>query len=207
MKQDIITLKIPLKVEDIRNLKTGDIVSISGTIWTCRSRFHTYFIEEGNIPPVDTTIHNVMIHSGPVVEGDKGNYKVRAISITSSIRFEKWEPEVIRRLNLRAIIGKGKLGKASMEAMKEVGCVHICRTGCLSGAYATMVKSVRDVHWLQLGKPEAIWVLDVENFGPLIVEIDAHGNCLYDEAERKIKERIPAVYSKLGIEGFKYAEK
>lgn len=204
MKFEAIHLTTPLSEAQVRALRSGDIVSMNGVIWTCRSRFHKEFIEQGNVPPIDTNQWNVMIHSGPIVEQTEGGYRIRALSITSSIRFEHWEPETIRRLRLRTIIGKGSMGPATIQAMQEVGCVHMTRTGDVSGAYATMVERVREGHWLHLGWPEALWVLEVKDFGPLVVEIDAHGHCLYDSVREEARRRLEQIYEKLGIAGFEY---
>lgn len=202
-----ILLQTPLSEEGVRSLKAGDVVKITGTLWTARSRFHSYFIEEGHQPPVDSRQHNVMLHSGPIMERVADTWRLRALSITSSIRFEHWEPEVIRRLGLRAIIGKGRMGRATAEAMQEFGCVHLTRTGGLSGAYATMVERVKEVHWLELGLPEALWVLEVRDFGPLVVEIDTQGNCLYEGVQEGVHANMERVYQSLGIADLAYAEK
>jgi tartrate/fumarate subfamily iron-sulfur-dependent hydro-lyase beta chain len=202
-----INLKTPLSREDVEKLRVGDVVTLTGHLFTCRSQFHIHFIDEGHIPPFDSKQYHVMSHTGPIMEKAGEGWKVRAISVTTSIRFNKWEPEAIRRLGLRAIIGKGKVGKETREALKEFGCIHLARTGAFSGPYATMVESVEGVHWLELGRPEATWLLRVKDFGPLVVEADTKGNCLFDEIGDRVNARIPEIYRKLGIEGLEFAEK
>lgn len=203
----LINLKTPLSREDVEKLTVGDVVSLSGHLFTCRSQFHIHFIDEGNIPPFDPQKYQVMIHSGPIMEKMAGGWKVRAISITTSIRFNKWEPEVIKKLGLKAIIGKGKVGKETREALKQYGCIHLTRTGVFSGAYATQVEAIEGVHWLALGRPEATWLLRVKDFGPLVVEADMKGNCLFDDITDRVNSRTPEIYRKLGIEGLEFAEK
>jgi tartrate/fumarate subfamily iron-sulfur-dependent hydro-lyase beta chain len=202
-----IKLETPLSKEDVENLRVGDLVTLTGHLFTCRSQFHIHFIDEGHIPPFDPTKYHVMIHSGPIMEKIGEGWKVRAISVTTSIRFNKWEPEAIRRLGLRAIIGKGKVGKETREALKKYGCIHLARTGVFSGAYATMVGGIEGVHWLELGRPEATWLLRVKDFGPLVVEADTKGNCLFDEITDRVNSKVPEIYRKLGIEGLEFAEK
>jgi L(+)-tartrate dehydratase beta subunit len=148
-----------------------------------------------------------MIHSGPIVENIPGGWKMRAMSITTSVRFNKWEPETIQRLGLKALIGKGKVGKETREALREYGCVHLGKTGPFGGAYATMVESVDSVHWLELGAPEATWILRVKDFGPLVVTADTDGNCLFDEVSNRVTRQVPKIYRHLGIEDFEFAEK
>jgi tartrate/fumarate subfamily iron-sulfur-dependent hydro-lyase beta chain len=204
---DKINLKIPLSEKDARNLTCGDIVFLTGVVWTCRSRFHIRVAEEKILPPIDTRAYNVMLHSGPNIGKVDGAWKLRALSITTSIRFEKWEPTVIERLGLRAILGKGRVGKGTLEAMKKFGCVHLIRTGVFSGAYATMVERVKEAHWLDLGGPESLFVLEVKDFGPLIAEADIRGTSLYDQMGKKIDKHIPELYRKLSVEDVFYHEK
>ncbi len=202
-----VNLNIPLSEEDVQGLRCGDIVYLNGVVWTCRSRFHIRVAEEKILPPVDTRVYNVMLHSGPNMGMVDGAWKLRALSITTSIRFEKWEPEAIERLGLRAIVGKGRVGRATRKAMKKFGCVHLIRTGVFSGAYAAMVERVKEAHWLDLGGPESLFVLEVNDFGPLIVEADIHGDSLYDEIGKKIDAHIPGLYRELSVEDVFYHEK
>ena len=202
-----ISLRTPLSRKDVEQLRVGDIVTFTGHLFTCRSQFHIHFIDRGNIPPFDSKRHNVMVHSGPIVEKVGEGWRMRAMSMTTSIRFNKWEPEAIRRLGLRAIIGKGKVGKETREALRRYGCIHLVRTGVFAGAYATMVESTEEVHWLELGLPEATWILRVKDFGPLVVGADTKGNSHFDEIDRHIDSRVTEIYRKLGIEGLEFAEK
>lgn len=202
-----IDLKAPLSKEDVEQLRVGDIVTFTGHLFTCRSQFHIHFIEGGNIPPFDSKRYNVMVHSGPIMGKVGGGWRVRAMSMTTSIRFNKWEPEAIRRLGLRAIIGKGKVGEETREALQRYGCIHLVRAGVFAGAYSTMVESIEEVHWLELGLPEATWILRVRDFGPLVVGADTKGNSHFDEINRHIESRVTEIYRKLGIEGLDFAEK
>ncbi len=190
-------LEIPLSEEDLYSLRVGQIVTLTGILWTCGSRFHVRVVEEGTLPPFDTHKHNVMLHSEPIVANQEGVWRLKAGSITASSRFEKWEPAAIERLGLRAIVGKGKVGGKTLEAMKRLGCVHLIRSGLFPGPYVTMMKRVQEVHWLDLGLPEALWVIEVKNFGPLIVEADLRGKSLYEEVSKKIDQKIPGIYQKL----------
>lgn len=203
----IHNLKIPLSREDVSNLEVGDIANLTGVIWTCRSRFHIRVAEEGILPPIDTKVYNVMLHSGPNAGKFDGVWKLRALSITTSIRFEKWEPRAIESLGLRAIVGKGRVGEGTLNAMKKFGCVHLIRAGVFSGAYATMVERIKEVHWLDLGGPESLFVLEAKDFGPLIVEADVNGKSLYKDIGADIDRKIPAIHKKMAVEEVIYHEK
>jgi fumarate hydratase subunit beta len=200
-------LNAPLSFEDIKILRAGDIVDISGDIFTSRSGFYRKLITENQPFPLDPHKNNVMLHSGPIIKKENDWYKVNAISITTSVRFNKWEPSVIERLGLRAVIAKGKVGRETKEAMRQFGCVHLCRTGTFAGAFALKVKEIKSVDWLDLGLPEALWNFRFENFGPLVVETDIYGMSCYDEISHQLTLKINDAYRKLGIEGFEYAEK
>jgi tartrate/fumarate subfamily iron-sulfur-dependent hydro-lyase beta chain len=208
MVKEMKKLSVPLSYEDIAQLRAGDLVSLSGNIWTSRSGFYRKYIEEGQAFPFDSTQNNVMLHSGPIMKAEAdGTYKVKAISITTSVRFDKWEPEVIESLQLRAIIAKGRVGRNTREAMKKLGCVHLSRTGTFAGAFALKVKKVVDGFWLDLGLPEALWVFEFDEFGPLVVETDILGRSIYDQIADDFNAKLPTYYRQLGIEGFEYAEK
>lgn len=201
-------LRVPLTYEDVAELHAGDIVMISGNIFTGRSGFCHKLIDQKTPFPLDTKVNNVLLHSGPIIGKDaNGDYKVNAISITTSVRFNKWEPEIIKQLGLRAIIAKGRVGKETRKAMQEFGCVHLCRTGTFAGAFALNVKKIQNVNWLDLGLPEALWNFQFEKFGPLIVETDIYGNSVYDQVGDSLEPKVMAAYQKLGIENFSFAEK
>src|SRR5450759_3998985 len=204
----MIELKVPLSRADVVGLRAGDVVSISGRIFTARSGFYHKLVEQGIPFPLDREQHNVMLHSGPIVKAvGPGRYRVQAISITTSVRFNHWEPGVIEQLGLAAIIAKGRVGKETREAMQRLGCVHLSRTGTFAGAFALKVKEVKEVHWLDLGLPEALWVFDFQDLGPLVVETDIYGKSVYDAIQADFDARRAEFHETLGIVGFEYAEK
>jgi fumarate hydratase subunit beta len=85
--------------------------------------------------------------------------------------------------------------------------VHLSRTGTFAGAFALKVKEIKDVHFLDLGLPEALWVFDFDDLGPLVVETDIYGNSVYDSVQEKFESELASFYEALGITGFEYAEK
>lgn len=201
-------LQAPLSYEDVAGLHAGDLVMISGDIFTGRSGFYKKTFDQGVPFPLDPAKNNVMLHSGPIIGKDeKGEFKPNAISITTSVRFNKWEPENIERLGLRAIIAKGRVGHETREAMQRLGCVHLCRTGTFAGAFAMRITEIKSVHWLDLGLPEALWNFHFEGFGPLVVETDIYGKSAYDMVGEQVDSRIDDCYRSLGIESFQFAEK
>ena len=115
----------PLTEEDVRQLKIGDSVYISGDVFTCRSRLHRYVFDEGNASPQAAKDRNVLIHVGPIVLRKDGKYELVSFMPTSSIRFEKWGAKSVEQWNLRMIIGKTTMGEQTHKAMMDYGCVHV----------------------------------------------------------------------------------
>ena len=200
---EVTSLELPLSEETVRSLRAGQAVSLNGVIFTCRSQFHVNALERGLLPPVDFNQVNVMCHMGPVMRPSVNRpdgWEPLCIGGTTSIRFEKYGADIIEKLGLRAIVGKGTMGRGSVAAMKRLGCVHLCSVGLYAKVLAERVKRVMGVHGLEeLGMIEATWVLEVEGFGPFIVDIDTQGNNLFDLIQRDIAARAQQVYGHFGL--------
>jgi tartrate dehydratase beta subunit/fumarate hydratase class I family protein len=125
---------------------------------------------------------------------------------TSSFRFEKWGADTIRQLGLRAIIGKTTMGERTAAAMRDRGCVHLTRVGVPGNLLAQKVKRVVDVfHLEEFGMTEATWVIEVEDLGPFIVDIDAQGRNLFHDVRAAVDLKRKALYRRFGIpEDFRY---
>jgi len=189
---NVITLKPPLSEDVIRSLKVGDIVSIEGLIYTGRDQVHKYlFDKEDNIAPVDLN-GQIIYHCGPVMAKDEvGNWVVKAAGPTTSSREEPYQGDVMKRYGVRAVIGKGGMGEATLKAMKEFGGVYLNGIGGAAQYHAKTIKSVVGVDLLdEFGVPEAIWHMNVDGFNA-IVTMDAHGNSLHsDVSDRSFKSLI-----------------
>jgi tartrate/fumarate subfamily iron-sulfur-dependent hydro-lyase alpha chain/tartrate/fumarate subfamily iron-sulfur-dependent hydro-lyase beta chain len=174
-------LTTPLTQDDIMELQAGDIVYLSGTIYTARDEAHLRILEltDGGKPLPFDLEGAVLYHCGPLMQKNKGGWRTVAAGPTTSARMTDMTPQVLDNYNVRAIIGKG--GMKNIAQVLEDRCVYLAYTGGCAALAVDMIKDVRDVHWLDLGMPEAVWVLEVENFGPLIVGVDAKGRDLYEE--------------------------
>jgi fumarate hydratase subunit beta len=189
-------LKTPLSKDDILKLRAGDIVYISGEMFTARDEAHLRaleFIKEGKELPVDFN-GAVVYHCGPLVKREGDIWAVISAGPTTSARMNKTTKEILNFVDVIAIVGKGGMDIA--EELKGKG-VYLAYTGGAGALAAKAIKRVKSVHWLDLGMPEAVWVFEVERFGPCIVTIDAHGKSLYDEVKNRVEEN----YRKL-IESF-----
>ncbi|MEM0049229.1 MAG: FumA C-terminus/TtdB family hydratase beta subunit [Candidatus Bathyarchaeia archaeon] len=183
MEKRLVT---PLKSEDIADLKVGDVVYISGRLYTARDMAHIRIMEylrEGK-QIVEDLKGAVIFHAGPVIKEKNGKWEVVAIGPTTSMRMEPFSEVLIGKLGVKAIIGKGGMGDGTQKALKKYCGVYLLSPPGCAVIQAKSVERVLTVHWLDLGVPEAMWVLEVNNFGPLIVAMDSHGGNIF----KKVKE-------------------
>lgn len=186
-------LKTPISSNDIEGIKIGDIVYISGTVITARDKTHRYIIElfkrSGKLPINLDGL--VLYHAGPVVKKVNNEWKILSIGPTTSIRMENLESEFIKYTGIKVIIGKGGMGSKTENALKTYKGLYVVFPGGCGVLAAQFIKKVLDVYFLEeLGIPEAMWVLEVENFGPLLVVIDSNGNNLFKQLKRQNLEMI-----------------
>jgi tartrate/fumarate subfamily iron-sulfur-dependent hydro-lyase beta chain len=176
----MISLKTPISEEQIRALKVGDAVEVSGVVFTGRDAVHKYLHEGGALPEGVSLRGGIIYHCGPVVVKDeRGAWKVTAAGPTTSTREEPYQGQIIRDFGIRAVIGKGGMGDRTLEACRAHGCVYLHAVGGAAQVLAERIVRVRNVYFLeQFGSPEAIWELEVEKF-PAIVTIDAQGGSLH----------------------------
>jgi len=194
-------LKTPISEEEIRKLKVNDVVYITGTIVTARDQAHKRALEyfkEGKKLPINLE-GLAVFHCGPVVakEGDK--WIAVAAGPTTSTRMDIFEDEFIKNFKVRVVIGKGGMGKKTTDAMAKYGAIYGAFTGGAAILAAKAIKNVKGVEWLDLGTPEALWIFEAEDFGPLAVAIDSHGNNLFMDVQKKVEENKQRIYQKLGL--------
>lgn len=184
-----IKLKTPLSKEDTKKLNVGDIVYLSGTIYTARDRAHKRILENGS--PVNLK-GAVIFHAGPIIKTLSSNdekYEMVAVGPTTSTRMNPYQPDVLK-LGVNAIIGKGGMDRDTEEALIKNNAVYLAAVGGCAALYVKSVLEVKNVNWIDLGVPEAIWELEVLDFGPLVVAMDSNGGNLYKEVRNKIEAEI-----------------
>jgi fumarate hydratase class I len=175
-----VVLTAPLTEEQVRALKVGDVVLISGDMYTGRDQVHAYLMKHD--PPVD--LHGaVLYHCGPVMLKQGDEWKVKAAGPTTSSREEPYEATVIERYGIRAVVGKGGMGAKTSAALAKYGAVYLNGIGGAAQYYARTVEKVLGVHLMEFGIPEAMWHLRVRDFAA-IVTMDAHGNSLHRDIEQ-----------------------
>lgn len=187
-------LDAPFNEEKARALRVGDLVEISGLVYTGRDTVHKY-LHDGNEPPVDLT-DGIIYHCGPVVVKVGDAWVVKAAGPTTSIREEPYQHEIIRKFHLRGVIGKGGMGPKTLEACRETGCVYLHAVGGAAQVLAARIVGVRGVHLMEFGSPEAIWEFEVRDF-PVVVTMDSHGNSLHRDLSEasggRLREILAAV--------------
>src|SRR5881296_3695599 len=184
-----VRLQAPISDEQIRALKVGDLVLVSGRMFTGRDAVHAHLMKHD--PPVDLR-GSVLYHCGPVVMKEGDTWRVTAAGPTTSIREEPYQGDIIKRYGVRAVIGKGGMGAKTLSALKEQGAVYLNAIGGAAQFYARSIENVDGVSLLEFGTPEAMWHLTVEDF-PAIVTMDAHGNSLHKEVEQESGAHLEAI--------------
>lgn len=175
----MIKLTLPISETEIRKLKIGDEVLLSGIMVTGRDAAHKYLVDK-NPPEYKKVLEGTCIyHCGPIVAKDANGWRFVAAGPTTSIREEPYEATVIKNYGVRGIIGKGGMGEKTLNALKECGAVYFHAVGGAAAALAEKVLKVPNVYLLEeFGVPEAIWQIEVKDF-PVVVTMDSHGNSLH----------------------------
>jgi fumarate hydratase class I len=181
-----IRLNAPLDEATVRSLKVGDVVLISGRMFTGRDAVHAHLMKHE--PPVDLK-GSVLYHCGPVVKKDGETWTVTAAGPTTSIREEPYQADLIKRYGIRAVMGKGGMGAKTLQGLKESGAVYLNAVGGAAQFYARCIERTDGVSLMEFGTPEAMWHLWVRDF-PAIVTMDAHGNSLHKDVESASGEKL-----------------
>ena len=188
-------LTTPITYDQIKDLKIGDTVYLTGMLATCRDSGHKRVIEEGVMPEKFDFRDGAIFHAGPIVGKDEeGRDFMVSIGPTTSRRMEPLEAAFIEKTGVRLIIGKGGMMADTAKACRKFGAIHCAFPGGCAVVAAQEVEEVTDVEWMDFGMPEALWVMRVKEFGPLVVSIDTQGNNLFEENvgiyRKRMEERL-----------------
>jgi len=169
-------LRTPLSEADVDRLVAGDVVFLSGLLFTARDKAHALMRRAGSPISLEGA---ALYHCGPLILDDR----VLSAGPTTSGRMARYTDEILR-LGVRAIIGKGGLPG---EPFRDKAVYLAYPGGC--GAAAAQQLDVKGVHLPELGMAESIWEFEAKEFGPMIVAVDAHGKDLYQEVRRSAQQR------------------
>lgn len=182
-------IKLPASDEDILKLKVGDVIYVDGIVVTARDAAHRRFLVDGVPLPVDLR-GLAILHAGPVMVKRGGRWTCVSIGPTTSERMERYEHEFIAMTGVKLVIGKGGMGPKTAEACRRYRAAYAIFPGGCGALGAEAVEEVLGVEWLDLGIPEALWILKVRELGPLIVAIDPQGNNMTEEVRRRSRSRV-----------------
>lgn len=185
------TVSLCSPIYDVEEFEVGDQIYISGLIATLRDQAQRLFIEKKIKGERTPSIEGIPVfHCGPVAYRRRGEWVIAALGPTTSARMEDTLPLFLQLSGVKIVIGKGGLSSKVVDEMRKLKAIYCAYPG---GASALAVKSLRrvaDVHWLNLGIPEALWILEVQRFGPLMVAVDCHGGNLYLLVEERVRTRL-----------------
>ncbi|MBQ6272362.1 MAG: L(+)-tartrate dehydratase subunit beta [Clostridiales bacterium] len=184
-------LTTPITYDQIKDLRIGDTVYLTGMLATCRDSGHKRVVKENVFPENFEFKDGAIIHAGPIVGKDEnGKQYMVSIGPTTSRRMEAAEADFIEQTGIRVIIGKGGMLEKTTEACKKFGAIHCAYPGGCAVVAAQEVEELQGVEWMDLGMPEALWIMKVKEFGPLVVSIDTEGNNLFENNTKIFKERF-----------------
>lgn len=163
---------------EVRKIKAGDILEITGLMFTGRDAMHHYMMEHD--APFNLS-GGAIYHCGPVInKNEEGKWKINAAGPTTSSREEPYQADVLKKTGARIVIGKGGMGPKTLKGLQDHGGIYLNAIGGAAQYYAECIKEVLDVGCLEFGTPEAMWKLRVEKF-QAICTMDSHGNSLHKE--------------------------
>ncbi|MEM1622843.1 MAG: FumA C-terminus/TtdB family hydratase beta subunit, partial [Sulfolobales archaeon] len=179
-------IHLPTSDEEVSSLKVGEVIYVTGLLVTARDAAHARLLIEGVPLPLDLR-GLAVFHAGPVMVKSGSKWVCRSIGPTTSMRMERYEYEFIEKTGVKVVIGKGGMGGRTAEACKKFKAVYAVFPGGCGALGAEAVEEVVGVEWLDLGIPEALWILKVNELGPLVVTIDAYGNNLTELVKNSAK--------------------
>lgn len=196
-------LQVPFSEADMRKLKAGDMIYVTGDVLTVRDMAYTRTIDalDANQPLPFDLKGKAIWHAGPITRQDEnGKWSPVCVGSTTSSRFTATAAQLIEKAGVKMIIGKGFMGPATAQALQKCGAVYVSTTGGTAAYYANQIPGVKSVNWLDLGMPAAVWEFKVNRLGPLIVALDSHGNNIFDELQAKVDTNIAQMYKDLEID-------
>ncbi|MGD9675679.1 MAG: FumA C-terminus/TtdB family hydratase beta subunit [Candidatus Bipolaricaulia bacterium] len=194
-------LHLPIDERAARDLRVGDVIQVSGTVFTARDIAHRRLLEaraQGPRLPFDPT-GLALYHCGPVVRPAHGGGRILSAGPTTSARMESHEARFLEVFRPRLVIGKGGMGDRTLEALGRLGAAYAHFPGGAGALAARHITRIRLVHGLEeWGMAEAVWVLDVDRLGPLLITMDSVGGNLYHDLRKEFAENLASVQDRIG---------
>jgi len=193
-----VKLRTPISHEESKALRVGDVVSFSGEFLLCRDKAHARLLEFAcQQRPIPVRMEGIPIyHAGPVVRELDRSLRIIAAGPTTSLRMEEYEAHILRHYKPRIVVGKGGMGKRTLEALVDTGGAYAVFPGGAAILAARSIKEVMGVYWMDLGVPDALWHTRVEEFGPCVVTMDSTGGSLHERINSESLGRLRDLLSR-----------
>jgi L(+)-tartrate dehydratase beta subunit len=194
-----VELQLPAKTEDLAALELGNVVYLTGRVYTAREGVYKRAVEEGaGLPASPEELGLANFHCSPAAAiHPDGSATVGAVTATASFRFAKWLDGWFKLSRCNLILGKGGMtSEIYRRHFVPNGAVYLTTVGYGTGALLGRgIRRVAATYWVEeLGLAQAIWVLEVERFGPFLVESDLAGNSLFERENARIAPGIARLY-------------
>ena len=195
-------LRPPITEAQVRALRVNDTVTLEGTLYGIRDANLIALFDRGRKTKFDLR-GQAAIHTAPNVRKvapspqHPAGYAPVCVGTTTSARMERFTRPFLA-LGARILVGKGGLGKGSLDAFAELGGAYLAIIGGTAALETTWIEAIEDVDLDDLN-PESIWKFRVRGFGPLLVAMDSHGGSLYDDVQREARSRRGQTLSRLGV--------
>ncbi|MBI4321164.1 MAG: fumarate hydratase C-terminal domain-containing protein [Chloroflexi bacterium] len=199
-------LQTPLSQADVEQLELGDVIYLTGKLFTIRDWSHqrvAEYAKTGRLSEVPFALRDLaVLHSGPIIrQVDTNHWEPVSVGPTSSSRFSPFVAPLLRSMGPRLIVGKGTMTKEAIDGLVECGAAFAQGVGGCAALYGSKIKRVANCYWPEFGMTDAVWEFDVEGFGPLSVEIDCRGNNSYQNLrEVVLKNNLARIYEELGLD-------
>lgn len=196
-------LRTPVDRASLAKLSVGDTLSLTGRLFTCRPLTYDRLLDPVGGQEVRSKLKQLdaetVFHCGPLVKKAADHCEMVAmVPMPSWLAGLDRIKTAVNGLQLRILIGKGALDGLG-EVCRLAGCVHLVCAGNYN-EYAAKVTRVIDQCWPELGLPESMWIIEVEDFGPFIVDTDIRGESLYQGMDEGFKADAASLLEELGIE-------
>ena len=189
-------VQLPLSDADVRSLRVGEMVLLDGPVTiTIGLPTHERMLDcvrRGEPLPVDLR-GGAFLHLSSYNREADGKFEALYLNPSTSTRYNAWMPGLIRGLGLRVVGGKGGLDDASVQAMREAGCVYLSFLGGGCTLLSRALREVVSVHWNEYISQFRLVTLRVEGLGPATVAIDAHGHSIYQDLRQAALVKLPAL--------------
>ena len=201
--EEVRELRLPLSEHDVRSLRVGDQVSLTGlvtmTIGLPTHKRMAELLKRGEALPLDLT-GGAFVHLSSYNRESKeapAGFEALYLNPSTSTRYDEYMPSIIAKSGVRVVGGKGGLSAACVAAMREAGCVYLSFLGGGCTLLSHAIRGVASVHWNEYISQFRLVTLDVERLSPATVAIDANGNSVYDSLKAQAQARLPDILEKL----------